>query len=116
MTIDNHILGSFTLHDIPPNLAGSETFKIIFDLDADGILNVTATHNQSGRKKAITIDSKSSGRMSSKEINNLVKKAEEMRVFDEYEESRVVCQINCRHFAEILNWNSSVLQFLEICS
>ena len=80
----------------------SETFKIIFDLDADGILNVTATHNQSGRKKAISIDSKSSGRMSSEEINNLVKKAEEMRVFDEYEESRVVCQNKLQTFCRNL--------------
>eukprot|EP00092_Neocalanus_flemingeri_P062421 GFUD01075291.1.p1 GENE.GFUD01075291.1~~GFUD01075291.1.p1 ORF type:complete len:873 (-),score=216.42 GFUD01075291.1:609-3194(-) len=87
MTKDNTILGAFSLEDIPARPAGEEKFKVIFDLDANGILTASAIHNKSGKTKSITIDAKSSGRLSTEEINSLVEKAEQMRVFDEFEEN-----------------------------
>jgi len=81
-------LGAFAVEDIPPGPAESQVFQHVYDLDANGILTVTATHIGTGKKQGITLDAKTSGRLTATEIDNLVKKAEEMKILDEYEENR----------------------------
>ena len=53
-TKDNKILGSFKIMNIPPGPPGAEKFEVEFDLDADGILTVSATHKNSGRRESLT--------------------------------------------------------------
>ena len=72
MTKDNTILGSFVLDGIPPKPAGEDTFQVIFDLDTNGILNVTAVHDGSGKQNSITIDAHTSGRLTEQDIKMLV--------------------------------------------
>ena len=55
MTKDNNILGKFELTGIPPAPRGVPQIEVTFDLDANGILNVTAVDKSTGRENKITI-------------------------------------------------------------
>jgi heat shock 70kDa protein 1/2/6/8 len=55
MTKDNNILGKFELSGIPPAPRGVPQIEVTFDLDANGILNVTAVDKSTGRENKITI-------------------------------------------------------------
>ena len=69
MTKDNKILGEFTLHDIPPGPAGLEMFELLYDIDADGILTVTATHKGTENKAGITLNASTAGRLTNDETS-----------------------------------------------
>ena len=88
MADDNQILGSFTMLDIPAAPRGQEKFDLVYDLDVNGILNVSATHHGTGRKQGITVDARTSGRLSTDEIDDLIEKAERRKRKDEKEENR----------------------------
>ena len=68
---DNTSLGEFTLAPIPPMKAGEAVLEVVFDVDANGILKVTATEKSSGRTANITI-SNSVGKLSSTEIEKMI--------------------------------------------
>ena len=55
MTKDNNLLGKFELSNIPPAPRGVPQIEVTFDIDANGILNVTATDKSTGRENKITI-------------------------------------------------------------
>jgi molecular chaperone DnaK len=55
LVIDNRTLGRFILDGIPPAPAGVPQIEVIFDIDANGILNVTAKDKQTGREKSLTL-------------------------------------------------------------
>jgi len=55
MTKDNNLLGKFELSGIPPAPRGVPQIEVTFDLDANGILNVTAVDKSTGRENKITI-------------------------------------------------------------
>ena len=55
MTRDNNLLGKFELSGIPPAPRGVPQIEVTFDLDANGILNVTAVDKSTGRENKITI-------------------------------------------------------------
>ena len=111
MTADNTILGSFRIQDVPPGPVGSQKFSVEFDLDADGILTVTATHIETGNQHSLTLDSSTSGRLTSEEINRLVTKAEEMRQVDVRESQRVLARSALEHFClELRLWLNSQRQ------
>jgi L1 cell adhesion molecule like protein len=74
-TADNHQLGTFNLEGIPPAPRGVPQIQVSFDLDANGILNVTAEDKKTGNKNKITIANES-GRLSQSEIEAMVKDAE----------------------------------------
>ncbi len=74
MAQDNRTLGRFTLTGIPPSPRGVPQIEVTFDIDANGILNVSAKDKATGKQQAITITS-SSG-LSEDEINQMVKDAE----------------------------------------
>jgi len=76
MTKDNRALGKFELGGIPPAPRGVPQIEVSFDVDANGILSVSAADKASGAKKDITITS-DKGRLSQDEIERMVREAEE---------------------------------------
>jgi molecular chaperone DnaK len=75
MAADNVALGSFLLTGIPPAPRGVPQVEVSFDIDANGILNVSAKDMASGRKQGITIAA--SNKLSKEEVDRMVKQAEE---------------------------------------
>nr|XP_029723308.1 heat shock protein 70 A1-like [Aedes albopictus] len=82
MTKDNNRLGQFDLSGIPPAPRGVPQIEVTFDLDANGILNVTAKDKSSGNEKNITIKN-DKGRLSQGEIDQMVADAERYHEEDE---------------------------------
>jgi len=88
MTKDNNSLGKFQLDGIPPAPRGVPQIKVTFDLDANGILNVSAKDTSSGREQKITITN-DKGRLSEEEINRLVSEAETYKAEDEANKAKI---------------------------
>ena len=82
MTKDNTLLGRFQLDDIPKMPRGQPQIEVIFDMDANGILNVTASEKSSGKTNKITITN-DKGRLSQEEIDRMVEEAEKYKQEDE---------------------------------
>merc|ERR1712105_566722 len=75
MTKDNHLLGKFDLTGIPPAPRGVPQIEVTFDIDANGILNVSAQDKSTGKSNQITITNEK-GRLSQAEIDRMVQEAE----------------------------------------
>jgi len=87
-TKDNHKLGTFNLTGIPPAPRGVPQIEVTFDLDANGILNVSAEDKKTGNKNKITITN-DSGRLSKDEIEKMVKDAEAFAEEDKQHGDRI---------------------------
>mgnify|MGYP006154960077 FL=1 len=81
MALDNKTIGKFQLTGIPPAPRGMPQVQVTFDIDANGILNVSAKDNATGKEQKIRIES-SSG-LSDSEIDKMVKDAEAHATEDE---------------------------------
>ncbi|KAK5940654.1 Heat shock protein ssb1 [Knufia obscura] len=79
---DNTSLGEFTLAPIPPMRAGEAALEVVFEVDVNGILKVTATEKSSGRTANITI-SNAVGKLSTAEIEQMVEDAQKFKTSDE---------------------------------
>merc|ERR1712118_139806 len=79
MTKDNNLLGKFNLDGIPPMPRGQPQIEVTFDIDANGILNVSAVEKSTGKEQKITIKN-DKGRLSQDEIDRMVDEAEGNRV------------------------------------
>ncbi|CCE79294.1 Piso0_001348 [Millerozyma farinosa CBS 7064] len=79
---ENTLLGEFDLKNIPPMPAGEPVLESIFEVDANGILKVTALEKSTGRSANITI-SNSIGRLSSEEIEKMISDAEKFKTSDD---------------------------------
>jgi L1 cell adhesion molecule like protein len=88
MTKDNNLLGKFHLDGIPPMPRGRPQVKVVYDIDANGILRVTASEESTGKSQNIEIKNES-GRMSKEEIERKVKEAEQFKQQDEEQRERV---------------------------
>lgn len=88
MTKDNHKLGQFDLHGIPPAPRGTPQIEVSFEIDANGILNVAAEDKGTGKKEKITITN-DKGRLSEEEIERMVKEAEEFAEQDKLVKERI---------------------------
>jgi heat shock 70kDa protein 1/2/6/8 len=88
LTRDNHKLGEFNLSGIPPMPRGVPQIEITYDVDADGILNVSAVEKSSGKCEKITITN-DSGRLSNDEIERMLSEAEQFKEADEKEKKRI---------------------------
>lgn len=88
MTCDNNLLGKFHLDGIPPMARGVPQIEVTFDMDADGILEVSAVEKSSGKSQNITIKNEK-GRLSKEEIDRLVSDAEKYKEEDELQRQRV---------------------------
>ena len=81
MAADNMTLGNFRLEGIPPAPRGIPQVEVAFDIDANGILNVTATDKATGKAQQITVTA--STNLSESEVERLVKEADRNRSVDE---------------------------------
>ncbi|KAJ6638399.1 Heat shock 70 kDa protein cognate 2 [Pseudolycoriella hygida] len=88
MTKDNNSLGTFNLTGIPPAPRGVPKIEVTFDLNADGILNVSAKDNSSGRSEKITITN-DKGRLSKADIDRMLSEAEKYREEDEKQREKI---------------------------
>ncbi len=88
MTKDNNILGKFTLDGIPPMPRGQPQVEVSFDVDANGILNVSAIEKSTGKAEKITITN-DKGRLSQEEIDRMVNEAEKYKAEDEANKIKV---------------------------
>lgn len=80
MALDNKFLGEFELGGIPMAPRGHPQIEVTFDIDANGIMNVSAKDKASGKATSITI--RSSGGLSDSDIDRMVKEAEAARETD----------------------------------
>merc|ERR1712086_191353 len=81
-TKDNNKLGEFTLQGIPPMPRGVPEIEITYDLDANGILNVSASEKSTGKSDKITVTN-DKGRLSKEDIERMVEEAEKFKNEDE---------------------------------
>jgi L1 cell adhesion molecule like protein len=82
MTKDNHLLGKFNLEGIPPAPRGTPQIEVTFDIDANGILNVSAMDKATNKSEKITITN-DKGRLSKEEIDQMVADAEKFKTQDD---------------------------------
>ena len=87
-TKDNRLMGQFELSGIPPAPRGSPQIEVSFDINANGILNVSAEDKNTGKSQKITI-SNDSGRISKEDIEKMINEAEKFKEEDEKARARV---------------------------
>merc|ERR1712241_697066 len=91
MTKDNHLLGKFDLNGIPPAPRGVPQIEVTFDIDANGILNVSAVDKSTGKQNKITITN-DKGRLSKEDIERMVNDAEKFKAEDEVQKERIAAK------------------------
>lgn len=97
MTKDNNLLGKFHLDGIPPAPRGVPQIEVTFDIDANGIMNVTATEKNTGKSNQITITN-DKGRLSQGEIDRMVAEAEKYKAEDEANKQRIEAKNNLENY------------------
>merc|ERR1712214_59609 len=105
MTKDNHLLGKFDLTGIPPAPRGTPQVEVTFDVDANGILNVSAVEKGSGKIEKITITN-DKGRLSKEDIEKMVNDAEKYKGEDDKQRERVSAKNSLESY--IFNLKSSI--------
>jgi L1 cell adhesion molecule like protein len=96
-TKDNNLLGKFDLGGIPPAPRGIPQIEVSFDVDANGILNVSAVEKGSGKSTKITITN-DTGRLSKEDIDNMVKSAEKFKEEDEKRKAMIEARSNLENY------------------
>jgi L1 cell adhesion molecule like protein len=91
MTKDNNMLGQFNLTGIPPAPRGVPQIEVSFDLDANGILNVSATDKSTSKSEKITIKN-DKGRLSKEEIERMLDEATKYAAEDEKQREKVAAR------------------------
>src|ERR1044072_3992316 len=97
-TRDNNLLGKFELSGIPPAPRGVPQITVCFDIDANGILNVSAEDKTTGQKNKITITN-DKGRLSKEEIERMVQEAERYKSEDEEVKKKVEAKNSLENYA-----------------
>ncbi|KAA8492910.1 Heat shock cognate 70 kDa protein [Porphyridium purpureum] len=97
-TKDNNLLGKFELSGIPPAPRGVPQIEVTFDVDANGILNVSAEDKSTGNKSKITITN-DKGRLSKDQIEKMVQDAEKYKAEDEIMKARVEAKNGLENYA-----------------
>lgn len=90
-TRDCNLLGKFQLDGIPPMPRGVPQIEITYDIDANGILNVSAAEKSTGKSNKITITN-DKGRLSADEVERLVKEAEKYEAEDKEKAERITAR------------------------
>jgi L1 cell adhesion molecule like protein len=97
-TKDNNILGKFELTGIPPAPRGEPQIEVTFDIDANGILNVSASEKSTGKSSKITITN-DKGRLSKEEIERMVEEAEKYKNEDEKTRLKIEAKNSLENYA-----------------
>ncbi|CAI4247301.1 BBM_1a_G0001240.mRNA.1.CDS.1 [Saccharomyces cerevisiae] len=111
-TKDNNLLGKFELSGIPPAPRGVPQIDVTFDIDANGILNVSALEKGTGKSNKITITN-DKGRLSKDDIDRMVSEAEKYRADDEREAERVQAKNQLESYAFTLKNTINEASFKE---
>merc|ERR1712149_169432 len=98
MTKDNNLLGKFDLTGIPPAPRGVPQIEVTFDIDANGILNVSACDKSTGKENKITITN-DKGRLSKEDIERMVNEAEKYKEEDKAAQERVQAKNELESYA-----------------
>ncbi len=106
LTKDNNILGKFMLEGIPPMPRGIPQIEITYDVDANGILNVSAVEKSTGKQNAITI-SNDRGRLSKEDIERMVRESEEYKVQDDLNRERIESKNKVENYIYTIKSNSN---------
>jgi heat shock 70kDa protein 1/2/6/8 len=88
LTVSNRLLGQFELSGIPPAPRGTPQIEVSFDVDANGILSISASDKGTGKQESLAITSEK-GRLSEAEIERMVKEAEEFAEQDAAESEKI---------------------------
>ena len=91
LTKDNNLLGSFTLNGIAPAPMGVPQIEVTFDVDANGILKVSALEKGTGKSEEITITN-DRGRLSKEDIEKMVAEAEQFKEDDERRKEQIIAK------------------------
>ncbi|KAG8433778.1 hypothetical protein GDO86_012223 [Hymenochirus boettgeri] len=91
MTKDNNLLGKFELTGIPPAPRGVPQIEVTFDIDANGIMNVSAADKSTGKENKITITN-DKGRLSKEEIERMVQEADRYKAEDEVQREKITAK------------------------
>ncbi len=97
-TRDNNLLGKFELSGIPPAPRGVPQIEVTFDIDANGILNVSAEDKSTGVKQKITITN-DKGRLSKEDIERMVNDAEKYKNEDEDARKKIEARNSLENYA-----------------
>jgi len=111
-TKDNNLLGKFELSGIPPAPRGVPQIEVTFDLDANGILNVSAEDKTTGKKNKITITN-DKGRLSKDEIEQMIRDAEKYKAEDEAHSGKVAAKNALEGYAHSMKNTLSDAKFKE---
>jgi molecular chaperone DnaK (HSP70) len=98
MTKDNNNLGKFELTNIPPAPRGVPQIEVTFELDANGILKVSAVDKGTGKSESITITN-DKGRLTAEEIERMVEEAEKYAEEDKATRERVESRNKLENYA-----------------
>jgi heat shock protein 1/8 len=97
-TKDNNLLGKFELTGIPPAPRGVPQIEVTFDLDANGIMNVSAVEKGTGKSNKIVITN-DKGRLSKEDIERMLSEAEKYKEEDEAEGRRIAAKNGLESYA-----------------
>merc|ERR1712199_99490 len=98
MTKDCNLLGKFHLDGIPPMPRGVPQIEVTYDIDANGILNVSAVEKSTNKENKITITN-DKGRLSSEEIERMVADAEKYKTEDDVNRARIEAKNGLENYA-----------------
>lgn len=98
MTKDNHQLGKFELTGIPPAPRGVPQIEVTFDVDANGIMNVSAVDKSTGKENKIVITN-DKGRLSKDDIDRMVKEAEKYKADDDKQRDKIQAKNSLESYA-----------------
>ncbi|KAA8910040.1 heat shock protein 70 family [Sphaerosporella brunnea] len=98
MTKDNNLLGKFELTNIPPAPRGVPQIEVSFELDANGILKVSAADKGTGKSESITINNER-GRLSQEEIERMVAEAEKFADEDKANREKIEARNSLENYA-----------------
>ena len=98
MTKDCNLLGKFSLDGIPPMPRGVPQIEVTYDIDANGILNVSSVEKSTGQENKITITN-DKGRLSKEEIEKMVEEAERYKSEDDANRQRIYAKNGLENYA-----------------
>jgi L1 cell adhesion molecule like protein len=101
MTKDNNLLGKFSLDGIPPMPRGQPKIDVCFDIDANGILAVSAMEKSTGKENKITITN-DKGRLSQDDIDRMVQEAQKNKSYDDAYKNRVEAKNGLENYCHSL--------------